>query len=581
MRQSCALKGESWAAGAVVEQLVVVEDPHALVLGRIEDVTAGGSDGLSSIDESGKKHDEWQTGWHVNARLAVNQSPDAHVSMLRPSGHGSLYAGDMTVYAHSTKLVPGDTLAVFAWQADDGTWSTSVSGALDAAVRDAIARMNFEPGVDASLTVPAPTDSDYRTLTIVALPTVHEITDPLRYAAGTAARGAKGTLVLAFPVSTEDAAEQVLEGAALGSLAGFTRKSSPAPKPIAKIVVVSKAKPDTAAVKARVEAVALVRELVTEVPNILSPDELAKRVVAASKGTTLSLDVLDEKKLKSGGFGGILGIGAGSSRPPRMVVARYTPRGAKLHVALVGKGITFDTGGLSIKPAAGMVGMKYDMTGAATVYAVVRAVAKLKLPIAVTAWLCIAENMPSGTSIRPNDVITIRGGKTVEVTNTDAEGRVVLADGLVAASEEQPSVIIDVATLTGAARVALGDRITGVMGDETVAADITASGRRSGDEVWAMPLPSYLKPVLASDVADIANAKVGNTAAGMLIGGIFLREFVGARKDGTPIPWAHLDIAGPANNGAGAYGYTPKGATGTMVRTLIDYLADLSHSSTK
>jgi leucyl aminopeptidase len=225
--------------------------------------------------------------------------------------------------------------------------------------------------------------------------------------------------------------------------------------------------------------------------------------------------------------------------------------------------------------------MKYDMTGAATVYSVVRAAAKLKFPIAVSAFLCIAENMPSGTAIRPNDVVTIRGGKTVEVTNTDAEGRVVLADGLVAASEEKPDVIIDIATLTGSARSALGNRIAGVMGDIDIATKLSYAAADSGDEVWHMPLPQYLRPILASDVADIANSKVGNTAAGMLLGGIFLKEFVGQRADGSTIPWAHLDIAGPANNPGGAYGYTPKGATGTMVRTLIQFLYDLSHTPKK
>ncbi|MDP4586280.1 MAG: leucyl aminopeptidase, partial [Microbacteriaceae bacterium] len=250
-------------------------------------------------------------------------------------------------------------------------------------------------------------------------------------------------------------------------------------------------------------------------------------------------------------------------------VVRYAPKGAQRHIALIGKGITFDTGGLSLKPANSMIGMKYDMTGAATVFAVTRALAQLSEPIAVTAWLCIAENMPSGTAVRPNDVLTIRGGKTVEVTNTDAEGRVVLADGLVAASEEKPDFIIDVATLTGAARVALGDRIAGTMGDTALTSAIGVAADSVGEETWAMPLPDYLLPIIASDVADIANAKIGNTAAGMLIGGVFLREFVGLDDSGTRIPWAHMDIAGPANNATSPYGFTPKGATGTMVRTLI------------
>lgn len=493
----------------------------------------------------------------------------------------SAYAGDMTTLAHSSALVSADVLAVLATKLESGGWSTTLPDELDEFVRDAIARMGFEPGVDAAVTIPAPSGAKYSTIVIVSLPAGSGIVDPLRYAAGTATRGAKGTVALTFPTESSDDAAQVLEGAALAAIPAFTRKSGAKPKGVTKITVVSAHKPVIASVTARVDAVHLVRDLVTEVPNILSPAELAKRVVSASRGTGLSVEVLDEKKLAAGKFGGILGIGAGSSRPPRMVVVKYAPRGAKKHVALVGKGITFDTGGLSIKPANSMIGMKYDMTGAATVFAVIRAAAELKLPVAITARLCIAENMPSGTAIRPNDVITIRGGTTVEVTNTDAEGRVVLADGLVASSEEKPDIIIDVATLTGAARTALGDRITGVMGDAHVAELISAASQRSGDEVWAMPLPGYLRPVLASDVADIANAKIGHTAAGMLIGGIFLREFIGKRKDGSLIPWAHLDIAGPANNGAAPYGYTPKGATGTMVRTLIEFLDDLSRTPRK
>jgi leucyl aminopeptidase len=210
--------------------------------------------------------------------------------------------------------------------------------------------------------------------------------------------------------------------------------------------------------------------------------------------------------------------------------------------------------------------MKYDMTGAATVWAVARAVAELALPVRVTAWLCIAENLPSGSAIRPNDVLTIRGGTTVEVLNTDAEGRLVLADGIVAASEEQPDAIIDVATLTGAAMVALGNRYTGVMGDDDLVASVIATATAAGEPFWQMPFPPELRPLLNSDVADLANVKIGNTA------GHFLREFVGTRgegEDATTIPWAHLDIAGPANNSGSAYGFTGAGPTGVSVRALV------------
>jgi leucyl aminopeptidase len=381
-------------------------------------------------------------------------------------------------------------------------------------------------------------------------------------------------------IATRSTAEAtaLVEGALLGSLKTMSRKSGDGPAVMTELTLVSRHTPLIDDVRPGVEAVGIVRDLVTEVPNVLSPEELARRVVELSKGTDLRVEVLDENALERDGFGGILGIGAGSSRPPRLVIVRYSPKGAQRHIALVGKGITFDTGGLSIKPAHSMVGMKYDMTGAATVFAATRAIAERKLPIAVTAWLCIAENMPSGTAIRPNDVITIRGGKTVEVTNTDAEGRVVLADGLVAASEENPDYIIDIATLTGSARVALGHRIAGLMGDDIVTSSLMVASETVGEETWTMPLPEYLLPILASDVADIANSKIGNSAGGMLIGGIFLREFVGTNADGTRIPWAHLDIAGPANNANAPYGFVPKGATGTMVRTLIEFARRLADS---
>lgn len=215
--------------------------------------------------------------------------------------------------------------------------------------------------------------------------------------------------------------------------------------------------------------------------------------------------------------------------------------------------------------------MKYDMTGAATAFQSVVAVAKLGLPVRVTAWLCLAENMPSGTAQRPDDVIKIRNGKSVEVLNTDAEGRLVLADGLSIAAEAKPDLILDIATLTGAATIALGNRYAGLMGDDTAVHAVEKAAKVAGELVWHMPLPAELRSLLNSDVADIANVKIGNRAGGMLIGGHFLREFVP-----TNIEWAHLDVAGPADNGGSAYGYTPKGGTGAVLRTLVGVAADLA-----
>ncbi|MGN6125935.1 MAG: leucyl aminopeptidase, partial [Humibacter sp.] len=273
-----------------------------------------------------------------------------------------------------------------------------------------------------------------------------------------------------------------------------------------------------------------------------------------------------------GGFGGILGVGSGSVRPPRLVRVDYAPENAEGHVALVGKGITFDSGGLSLKPPVPMVGMKYDMAGAASVLAVVIAAARLTLPVRVTGWLCIAENLPSGSAIRPNDVLTIRGGTTVEVLNTDAEGRLVLADGLRAAGEEHPDAIVDLATLTGAEMVALGTRYSAVMGDDDIVDRLRDAADDAGELLWPMPLPGELRATLKTEVADIANANPGNTAGGMLLAGVFLRDFVGKVSDepgAQTIPWAHLDIAGSAQNHGAPYGYAGKGATGVLVRTLI------------
>jgi leucyl aminopeptidase len=318
-------------------------------------------------------------------------------------------------------------------------------------------------------------------------------------------------------------------------------------------------------------------------PSDLYPETLADTAVALADGLPVEVEVLDVAALEAGGFGGILGVGLGSSRGPRLAVVRYAPEGAVQHLALVGKGITFDSGGLSLKPAASMVGMKYDMTGAATVLAVTLAAARLNLPVRITAWMCIAENLPSGTAARPNDVLRIRGGKTVEVLNTDAEGRLVLADGLVAASEEHPDAIVDVATLTGGARVSMGERYVPVMGDDALVARTIAAGAAVGEPIWHMPLPPELRSVLDSDVADIANARPGNPNGGMLVAAHFLRYFVGTvaqeggdEKDAAQIPWAHLDIAGAANNAGSPHGEVGKGPTGATVRTLIALAEDFS-----
>ena len=409
----------------------------------------------------------------------------------------------------------------------------------------------------------------------------------LRYAAGSAARQLRGirSIVFALPTATPSALFAVLEGAALGAYAytEYRSTSLSSQKAPAEAIIVATAVSDAATLVERASAIAeavhVVRDLVNAPPSHLYPQTLADHAVSLADDLPIAVEVLADAELQAGGFGGILGVGQGSTRGPRLVKLSYAPVGSLRHLALVGKGITFDSGGLSLKQPASMIGMKYDMTGAATVLAVILAVARLELPVRITSWMCIAENMPSGQAMRPGDVIKIRGGKTVEVLNTDAEGRLVLADGLVAASEENPDAIVDVATLTGAAMVALGNRYVPTMGDPDLVTKVLDAATRVGETLWPMPIPPELRALLASDIADIANIKPGNTAGGMLIAAAFLKDFIGSSsgaQDASPIPWAHLDIAGGANNGAAGWGFTPKGPTGVAVRALIQLAEDFS-----
>ena len=412
--------------------------------------------------------------------------------------------------------------------------------------------------------------------------------DTLRAAAGAASRQLLGIdrLAIALPATTAAEAQAVLEGAGIGAYSYTeyrvaTLDATKTPASVITAHVDNELADEATASRATaiVTAIHQVRDLVNMPPSDLYPETLASAAVALAEELPVEVEVLDVEALEAGGFGGILGVGLGSSRGPRLAIIRYAPEGAERHLALVGKGITFDSGGLSLKPAASMVGMKYDMTGAATVLAVTLAAARLNLPVRITAWMCIAENLPSGTAARPNDVLRIRGGKTVEVLNTDAEGRLVLADGLVAASEEHPDAIVDVATLTGGARVSMGERYVPVMGDDDLVARVIAAGRAVGEPTWQMPLPPELRSVLDSEVADIANARTGNPNGGMLVAAHFLRYFVGtvsAEKDAAQIPWAHLDIAGAANNAGSPHGEVGKGPTGATVRTLIALAEDFS-----
>ena len=361
------------------------------------------------------------------------------------------------------------------------------------------------------------------------------------------------------------------EGLLLASYS-FSRKAEPAARALQSITLVGAGdrQAELDAAVAVVRATAFARDLVNTPSLQKTPDWLATTAVALLDG--LDVDVLDERALADRGFGGILGVGQGSSRPPRLVEARYDGGGSR-HVVLVGKGITFDTGGLSLKPTASMLEMKSDMGGAAAVLAALRAVADLGLPIRVTVLAAVAENMPSGTAQRPGDVLTQYGGRTVEVLNTDAEGRLVLADALAYADLDlDADVIVDVATLTGAMPIALGKRCAGLFAsDDALAAQLQEAAETSGEPVWRMPLVDDYRRTLDSPVADLRN--IGQPKlklmGGSITAALFLREFTGGR------PWAHLDIAGPAFTGSDEDERT-KGGTGYGVRLLTAWLTELA-----
>jgi leucyl aminopeptidase len=408
--------------------------------------------------------------------------------------------------------------------------------------------------------------------------------EAIRRAAGLATRTLAGTKKVATSLAqvngaaaTEDDVRAAAEGLALG---GYTfrryRHASAADHRagVANAVIAVADEKDKAAkaVLARTaviaEAVAMCRDLVNTPAADLHPADLADFAVELCGGAGCAVEVLDEKGLAEGGYGGILGVGQGAANPPRLVRIEHAgaAKGAPA-VHLVGKGITFDTGGLSLKPAQAMEWMKADMGGAASVITTLWTLAKLNVPVNVVGWIASAENMPSGTAIRPSDVLTMRGGKTVEVLNTDAEGRLVMADAIVRAGEEKPAAIVDIATLTGAALVALGSRLYGVMGnDEALSEAILAAAGTAGEQAWPMPLPEELRKSIDSDIADLAN--IGDRFGGMLVAGLFLKEFVPAG-----VAWAHLDVAGPAWNEGEAFGYTPKGGTGVPVRTLVEWIS--------
>jgi leucyl aminopeptidase len=392
-----------------------------------------------------------------------------------------------------------------------------------------------------------------------------------RRAAGTAIRNAPKQASVAIAGGPDAATVQaVAEGAALGAYSYTEHRRKPHEVPtITGLVVVSDVEGAADAVdRARVvvEAVCAARDMINTPPADKRPPALADTIAALVDGTGVSCRIWDDGELEAEGFGGIIGVGRGSSAPPRMVELVYEPDGWSTHIVLVGKGITFDSGGLSLKTWTGMKTMKSDMSGAAAVAAVMSALQASGVGVKVTGLCALAENMPSGTATRPSDVLVHRGGTTVEVLNTDAEGRLVMADALAYGAELGPDAMIDIATLTGAQVVALGDDVAAILGtDQGLINDLQSAAVAAGEQIWPLPLVERYVETLKSPVADMANiGKAGH--AGTITAALFLRHFT------AELPWAHLDIAGPAFREEPDDSYRAAGGTGFGVRTLLAYL---------
>jgi leucyl aminopeptidase len=426
---------------------------------------------------------------------------------------------------------------------------------------------------EAGSTVVVPEGED-RTLVVVGLGPRDEVSDATLRRAGAAVAGAASrhrvvttSLLADAGVESAPGAQALAEGLVLGTYRFGAYKSDDEPNQIEEVVVAGDG--EVAAALARgdrvARAVADARDLVSEPGGTLTPPVLAERAEALAGDAGLRTEVLDKAGIEAAGLGGLLGVNRGSAQEPRFIRLEHAPEGATAHVVLVGKGITFDAGGLSIKTAEGMEGMKGDMGGGAAVIAALSAVPDLVPGVRVTGLVPATDNMLGPDATRPGDVLRIADGQTVEVLNTDAEGRLILADALALARREEPDAIVDLATLTGACMVALGFRIAGLMSnDDALAARVEEAAGRAGERVWRLPLPPDYRKQLESPVADMKN--IGSRYGGAITAGLFLQSFVGEG-----VPWAHLDIAGPAWLDE-ADGENPKGPTGFGVRTLIELL---------
>jgi leucyl aminopeptidase len=477
---------------------------------------------------------------------------------------------------------PADRAAVELLAVPIGTGGTFGPGAdaVDTALGGGLAAFLAEAGFEGTLgeTLAVPTAGKLRAkaaiLVGVGEPGALTLDGVRRAAAAIARRASKAASVgttLASLSGTDldpaDAAQALAEGFVLGGYQYLEYKGDASPSKLKKVTVIGAGGADVRNAVSRgaaiADAVIWARDMVNTPSKEKSPADMVAAARRLLRGRGISVQVFEGARLEAERLGGVLGVGQGSEQTPRFLKMTYAPRGARgKALALVGKGVVFDSGGLSLKTASGMETMKTDMSGGAAVIAAMSTLQDLGVKTRVTGYVPLVENMPSGTAIRPGDVLEIRNGKTVEVLNTDAEGRLILADALSLASDEKPAAVIDLATLTGACMVALGEKIAGLMGnDDAWVGQVRDAADRAGEPVWHLPLPPEYRKQLESEVADLKN--IGGSYGGALTAGLFLQEFV----DGAP--WVHLDIAGPARASAND-GYLVKGGTGYGVRTLVE-----------
>ncbi|HEX2050562.1 MAG TPA: leucyl aminopeptidase [Actinomycetota bacterium] len=466
----------------------------------------------------------------------------------------------------------GDALVVAAFAADDGPAlagaGSDLDAALDGRLSEHLRAISFKARVGDVTLVPTLGRLRAQTIAVAGLgPRDSAGPTEVRRAAGAAARALceRATVVCALHDSVDGSAAAAAEGLALGAYRFAGYKSKPRAGRLERALLPGARVDDTERAAALADATILARDLTNEPASTMTPDALAARAREVAHAHRLECAVADERELAERGFGGIVAVGKGSAQPPRLIELRHRPDGARGRVVLVGKGVTFDSGGLTLKQGASMTTMKTDMAGAAAVIGAMSALPRLGVALDVTAIVPAVENMPDGGAVRPGDVVHHYGGRTSEVISTDAEGRLILGDALAYACEMEPDAVVDVATLTGAISIALGPRAGGLFSnDDALSAELRDAGERAGQLLWPMPtIDAYLRDG-ESEVADLRNS--ATSGGGAIYAALFLRSFVPRG-----VPWAHLDVAGMAR-AERDYDEVSKGATGIPARALLTWI---------